>query len=102
MSGALGGAPGARGRLLLPAPVVAAPRGTDALADHGFGQGGVMRRCPVRVPAPRSGFAGFRFPREVIVLAGALVPACATRRLVISPAQLGGTRREVLGSDGFT
>ena len=28
-----------------------------------------MRRRPVRVPAPRSGFAGFRFPREVIVLA---------------------------------
>jgi len=44
--------------------------GTDcSLADHVFGQGGVMRRCPVRVPAPRSGFAGFRFPREVIVLA---------------------------------
>jgi transposase, IS6 family len=39
------------------------------LADHGFGQGGVMRRRPVRVPSPRSGFAEFRFPREVIVLA---------------------------------
>src|SRR4051812_14368065 len=25
---------------------------------------------------------------------GALVPTCATRRLVVSPAQLGGTRRE--------
>ena len=32
---------------------------------------------------------------------GALVPACATRRLVISPVQPGGTRREVLGSDGL-
>jgi transposase, IS6 family len=28
-----------------------------------------MRRRSVRVPVPRSGFAGFRFPREVIVLA---------------------------------
>ncbi|MGH3770866.1 MAG: IS6 family transposase [Pseudonocardiaceae bacterium] len=28
-----------------------------------------MRRRPVRVPVLRSGFAGFRFPREVIVLA---------------------------------
>jgi hypothetical protein len=26
---------------------------------------------------------------------------CATRRLVVSPAQLGGTRREVPGSDGL-
>jgi hypothetical protein len=25
---------------------------------------------------------------------------CATRRLVVSPVQLGGTRREVPGSDG--
>jgi IS6 family transposase len=28
-----------------------------------------MGRHPVWVPAPRSGFAGFRFLREVIVLA---------------------------------
>jgi hypothetical protein len=28
-------------------------------------------------------------------------PWCATRRLVISPVQPGGTRREVLGSDGL-
>ena len=34
-----------------------------------FGQGGVMRRRPVRVPAPRSSFAGFRFPPDVIVVA---------------------------------
>jgi hypothetical protein len=32
-------------------------------------QAGLMRRRPVTVPASRSGFAGFRFPREVIVLA---------------------------------
>jgi transposase InsO family protein len=32
---------------------------------------------------------------------GALVSACATRRLVVSLAQLGGTRREVLGCDGL-
>jgi IS6 family transposase len=43
--------------------------GAVALVDHGLGQGGVMGRRPVRVPAPRSGFAGFRFPREVIMLA---------------------------------
>ena len=28
-----------------------------------------MRRRPARVSAPRSGFAGFRFPPEVITLA---------------------------------
>lgn len=28
-----------------------------------------MRRRLARVPAPRSGFAGFRFPPEVIILA---------------------------------
>ena len=28
-----------------------------------------MRRCCVRVPAPRSSFAGFRFPPKVITLA---------------------------------
>ncbi|MGB6165221.1 MAG: IS6 family transposase [Pseudonocardiaceae bacterium] len=28
-----------------------------------------MRRRPARVPAPRSGFAGFRFPPEVIMVA---------------------------------
>jgi transposase, IS6 family len=43
--------------------------GAVALTDDVLGQGGVMRRRLVRVPAPRSGFAGFRFPREVIVLA---------------------------------
>jgi hypothetical protein len=33
------------------------------------GQAGLMRRRLARVPAPRSGFAGFRFPSDVIVLA---------------------------------
>ncbi len=28
-----------------------------------------MRRCSRRVPPPQSGFVGFRFPCEVIVLA---------------------------------
>jgi transposase, IS6 family len=32
-------------------------------------QAGLMRRRLVRVPAPRSGFAGFRFPPEVIMVA---------------------------------
>jgi transposase-like protein len=26
-------------------------------------------RCPAAVPAPKSSFVGFRFPREVIMLA---------------------------------
>src|SRR6476469_907264 len=33
-----------------------------AFADDGLGQGGPIRRCPARVTAPRSSFAGFRFP----------------------------------------
>jgi hypothetical protein len=32
-------------------------------------QAGVMRRRCVRVPAPRSSFAGYRFPPEVILVA---------------------------------
>jgi hypothetical protein len=40
-----------------------------ALVDDSLGQGGVMRRRHRRVPPPMSSFAGFRFPREVIVLA---------------------------------
>jgi hypothetical protein len=32
-------------------------------------QAGLMRRRPARVPAPRSSFAGFRFPPEVITVA---------------------------------
>jgi hypothetical protein len=39
------------------------------LVDDSLGQAGVMRRRHRGVPPPRSGFAGFRFPREVIVLA---------------------------------
>jgi transposase-like protein len=33
------------------------------------GQVGLMRRRLARVPAARSGFAGFRFPPEVIMVA---------------------------------
>jgi IS6 family transposase len=33
------------------------------------GQAGLMRRRLARVPVPRSGFAGFRFPPEVIMVA---------------------------------
>ena len=33
------------------------------------GQAGLMRRRSARVPTPRSGFAGFCFPREVIMVA---------------------------------
>ncbi len=36
--------------------------GTVALVDDGFGQGGLMRCRSVRVPVPRFGFVGFRFP----------------------------------------
>jgi IS6 family transposase len=37
--------------------------------DDSLGQGELMRRRRRRVFAPESSFAGFRFPREVIVLA---------------------------------
>jgi transposase, IS6 family len=40
-----------------------------ALVDDSFRQAELMRRRHRRVPLPRSSFAGFRFPREVIVLA---------------------------------
>jgi hypothetical protein len=33
------------------------------------GQAGLMRRRPTRMSAPRSGFVGFRFPPDVIMLA---------------------------------
>jgi IS6 family transposase len=39
------------------------------LIDDGLGQGRPMRRRQVQVPPPKSGFAGFRFPPEVIVVA---------------------------------
>jgi transposase, IS6 family len=45
------------------------PEGSVALPDEALGQGGPMRRRHVQVPPPRSSLAGFRFPREVIVLA---------------------------------
>jgi hypothetical protein len=43
--------------------------GSVALTDDGLGQGGPMRRRSARVPAPRSAFAGFRFPPDVIMVA---------------------------------
>ena len=43
--------------------------GTVASADHGERQAGLMRRRSVRESTPRSGFAGFRFPPAVIILA---------------------------------
>jgi transposase, IS6 family len=39
------------------------------LTDGVLGQAELMRRRRRRVPPPQSGFAGFRFPREVIMLA---------------------------------
>jgi transposase, IS6 family len=44
-------------------------KGSVALPDEVLGQGGPMRRRHVQLPPPRSSFAGFRFPREVMVLA---------------------------------
>jgi hypothetical protein len=44
-------------------------RGSVASVEGGVGQAVSMRRRSARVPAPRSGFAGFRFPPEVIVVA---------------------------------
>jgi hypothetical protein len=43
--------------------------GSVALVDDSFRQAELMRRRHRRVPPPQSGFAGFRFPREVIMLA---------------------------------
>ena len=43
--------------------------GTIASVGSKIGQAGWMRRCPRRVPPPRSGFAGFRFPSDVIMVA---------------------------------
>jgi transposase, IS6 family len=43
--------------------------GAVALVGDSFRQAELMRRRHRRVPPPRSSFAGFRFPREVIVLA---------------------------------
>ena len=39
------------------------------MADGLLGQARLMRRCPARVLVPRSGFAGFRFPPDVIMIA---------------------------------
>jgi transposase-like protein len=39
------------------------------LTDDALGQAELMRRRPAQVPAPRSGFAGFRFPPDVITVA---------------------------------
>jgi IS6 family transposase len=44
-------------------------RGTVASTDDRFGQAGLMRRRPARLPVPRSGFAGFRFSPDVILVA---------------------------------
>jgi transposase, IS6 family len=46
-----------------------ATTGTVASADGGLGQAVLMRRRHSRLPAPRSSFAGFRFPPEVITVA---------------------------------
>ena len=43
--------------------------GNVAFADDGFGQAVLMRRHRCSLAAPRSSFAGFRFPPEVIVVA---------------------------------
>jgi transposase-like protein len=39
------------------------------LADGWLGQAALMSHRPAAAPAPRSSFAGFRFPPEVIMLA---------------------------------
>ena len=43
--------------------------GAVALTDHQFGQAELMRRRHPRLPVPRSSFAGFRFPPDVIMIA---------------------------------
>jgi hypothetical protein len=49
--------------------VTPAPKGSVALIDDGLGQGSSMRRRQVQVPPLKFGFAGFRFPPAVIVVA---------------------------------
>jgi hypothetical protein len=46
-----------------------ASNGSVASAIIASGQAELMHRRPARLSAPRSGFAGFRFPPEVITLA---------------------------------
>ncbi len=46
-----------------------AAAGTVASIDGGLGQAVLTRRCRSQLPAPRSGFDGFRFPAEVIMVA---------------------------------
>jgi hypothetical protein len=43
--------------------------GTVALTDDKLGQAELMRPGPARLPAPNSGFAGVRFPPDVIMVA---------------------------------
>jgi hypothetical protein len=43
--------------------------GTVAFAEGRLGQAVLMRRCRFRLPVPKSSFAGFRFPPEVITVA---------------------------------
>src|SRR5687768_16285256 len=43
--------------------------GTVALVEGWLEQAGLMSHRPAAVPRPRSSFAGFRFPPEVIILA---------------------------------
>jgi hypothetical protein len=45
------------------------PSGSVALIDDRLEQGRPMRRRQVQMPPPRSGFAGFRFSPEVILVA---------------------------------
>lgn len=44
-------------------------RGAVASVEGEVGQAVLMRRRPRRVPSPQSGFAGFRFPPDVIMVA---------------------------------
>ena len=63
-------------RLMDPRP--ASSDGTVALAEGWLGQAGLMPHRPAAVPRPRSSFAGFRFPTEVIILALGTGTACPT------------------------
>jgi hypothetical protein len=54
---------------VFPAVPLLAVVGAVALADDLLGPVGLMGRCPARVPARKSGFAGFRFPPDAIMIA---------------------------------
>jgi hypothetical protein len=55
--------------------------GAVAFVEGEVGQAVLMRRRPRRAPSPQSGFAGFRFPPDVIMVAVRWYPSSASPTL---------------------